>query len=155
MQCQISPIEHREPLSAASSVMAEGIIYADSAPPVLGEVPLAPASRRRRPSLANADALVVGGGLRRMRVASGIARRISKQLQFNWCPQRIKLTLAGCVVGLTCFCPAAADDPSGYIRKSSWYESLLASIEAVSRSGAEDGFAPFESETMRGVGKPV
>ena len=72
------------------------------------------------------------------------------QCHINWCPQRIKLTLAVGVVGLTCLCPAAADNPSGYIRKSSWHESLLASLEAVSRSGAEDGFAPFESETMRG-----
>jgi hypothetical protein len=54
------------------------------------------------------------------------------------------------LVGSTIYCFAAANDPSGYIRKSGWHESLLASIEAVSRSGAEDGFAPFESETMRG-----
>jgi formylglycine-generating enzyme required for sulfatase activity len=76
--------------------------------------------------------------------------RISRRLQVNWSAQRLKFALAGCLVGSTIYCFAAANDPSGYIRKSGWHESLLASIEAVSRSGAEDGFAPFESETMRG-----
>jgi hypothetical protein len=45
---------------------------------------------------------------------------------------------------------AAADDPSCYRHKSSWHGSLLASLEAVDGSGVEDGFAPFESNTMRG-----
>ena len=49
-----------------------------------------------------------------------------------------------------CLCRAASDDPDSYIRGSNWHGSLVASVEAIKRSGVEDGFAPFESETMRG-----
>src|SRR3990172_6556197 len=62
-----------------------------------------------------------------------------------------KPLLAGFLLcGVVSLSLAASDDPGGYSRKRSWHESLLASLEAVSRSGLEDGFAPFESETMRG-----
>ncbi len=49
-----------------------------------------------------------------------------------------------------CVCLAASGDPDAYRCKSNWHESLLASLEALGTSGAEDGFAPFESETLRG-----
>ena len=42
------------------------------------------------------------------------------------------------------------NDASFYLRKSDWHESLLASFEAIAHSRTEDGFAPFESDTMRG-----
>lgn len=62
-----------------------------------------------------------------------------------------QLALAGlAVTWAASTCPAATDAPGSYIRKSSWHESLLASVEAISRSEFKDGFAPFESETMRG-----
>lgn len=45
---------------------------------------------------------------------------------------------------------AAPGDPANYIIKSTWHDSLLASLEATAATGVEDGFAPFESDTMRG-----
>ena len=45
---------------------------------------------------------------------------------------------------------AASGDPSHYARHTNLHESLLASLEAIAASGVEDGFAPFESETMQG-----
>jgi hypothetical protein len=56
-------------------------------------------------------------------VTGGDTKRIARRLQINWTAQRLKLALAGCLVGSTCFCFAAANDPSGYIRKSGWHES--------------------------------
>ena len=63
----------------------------------------------------------------------------------------IKPFLVGLLVGRgACLGLAASDDPSSYVRQSNWHESLLASLEAVAGKGVEDGFAPFESDTMRG-----
>ena len=63
----------------------------------------------------------------------------------------MKLRLIILVVCATaCRCLTAADDPSGYLHKAGWHESLLASLEAVAGGGGEAGFAPFESDTMRG-----
>ncbi len=45
---------------------------------------------------------------------------------------------------------AASGDPAHYVLKSTWHESLLASLAAAGGTAAEDGFAPFESDTMRG-----
>src|SRR5690606_9631582 len=47
-------------------------------------------------------------------------------------------------------CLAASADPSCYVRESTWHESLLASLEAAAGANAENGFAPFESDTMLG-----
>jgi len=47
-------------------------------------------------------------------------------------------------------CPAAAPTPDCYVRKSNWHASLLASLDALAGHGLEDGFEPFESETLRG-----
>ena len=47
-------------------------------------------------------------------------------------------------------CPAAQPTPDCYARKSDWHASLLASLEALAGSGLEDGFEPFESDTLRG-----
>ncbi len=71
-----------------------------------------------------------------------------------WISRRIQPIVAA-LVGLgfllaTSVCPAAKDDPAGYVRKASWHESLLASLERVSAQQPADGFAAFESETMRG-----
>ncbi len=47
-------------------------------------------------------------------------------------------------------CPAVTPTPDCYARKSDWHASLLASLEALAGSGLEDGFEPFESDTLRG-----
>lgn len=63
----------------------------------------------------------------------------------------MKLSLASLVVvAVTSFGWAAPGEPSLYSHKSTWHGSLLASVEGIARSGLEDGFAAFESETMRG-----
>ena len=49
---------------------------------------------------------------------------------------------------------ARAADPGWYVPKSTWQDTILASLTAVAESGAEDGFAPLETETMRG-GEPA
>ena len=46
--------------------------------------------------------------------------------------------------------PVAGDDPLGYVKKSTWQDSLLAFLEALSRQNLSDGFAPFEGEPLRG-----
>ncbi len=63
-------------------------------------------------------------------------------------PKNLLVGFAVCLA--TVFSPAASNDPSHYLRKSNWHESLCASVEAIAGLGLEDGFAPFESETMRG-----
>ncbi len=45
---------------------------------------------------------------------------------------------------------AASNDPGYYIRKSNWHESFCASVGAIAGRGIEDGFAAFESDTIRG-----
>jgi formylglycine-generating enzyme required for sulfatase activity len=49
---------------------------------------------------------------------------------------------------------AAIGAPDWYRKQSTWHDSLLASLEAISRSELEDGFASFESGVMRG-GQPA
>ena len=74
-------------------------------------------------------------------------RRVNIPIMSRW----IKPFLVGLLVGRgACLGLAASDDPSSYVRQSNWHESLLASLEAVAGKGVEDGFAPFESDTMRG-----
>lgn len=46
--------------------------------------------------------------------------------------------------------PGLAGDPAYYTKKATWHDSMVASAEAISASGLADGFAPFESGTMRG-----
>ena len=43
-----------------------------------------------------------------------------------------------------------AADPGYYVKQSTWQETMLASLEALARSGLQDGFLPFESDIMRG-----
>ena len=45
-------------------------------------------------------------------------------------------------------------DPAFYEKRSSWQETILAAEEALARQNLEDGFAPFESEVMRGETSP-
>jgi len=45
---------------------------------------------------------------------------------------------------------APSEDPSAYRRGSNWHASLMASVQSISGSGIKDGFAPFESKTLRG-----
>ena len=61
------------------------------------------------------------------------------------------LHLVLALLGMAFSCGAAA--PAYYIRQSSPQDTLLASLEALAKSDLEDGFAPFESDTMRG-GEP-
>ena len=44
----------------------------------------------------------------------------------------------------------AAADPEWYLRQATWSDTLLAAWEAVAQSDLQDGFEPFESETLRG-----
>ncbi|MHB8969100.1 MAG: HzsA-related protein, partial [Pirellulaceae bacterium] len=68
----------------------------------------------------------------------------------RWSP-RFPVAFAGLLISLVVSsCPAVADTPDCYIRKSSWHASLLASLEALAGRGLADGFEPFESATMRG-----
>ena len=68
----------------------------------------------------------------------------------RWIP-RFQAAFAGLLISIAVSpCPAVAQTPDFYIRKSSWHASLLASLEALAGSGLEDGFEPFESATMRG-----
>ena len=69
---------------------------------------------------------------------------------------RTKKLLAGLLIscGAILSSLAAAGDPPNYVIKSTWHESLLASLESAATSGSEDGFAPFESDTMHG-GEPA
>jgi formylglycine-generating enzyme required for sulfatase activity len=61
------------------------------------------------------------------------------------------LLFALAVCGVAWHSLAAAEDPSYYHQsKAGWHESLLASLEAVAGSGVDDGFASFESATLRG-----
>jgi formylglycine-generating enzyme required for sulfatase activity len=65
----------------------------------------------------------------------------------------MKTPVAALVLGLlaTAYAlPAGAADPAYYVKKSTWQETMLASLEAIAQSDLEDGFAPFESETRRG-----
>jgi formylglycine-generating enzyme required for sulfatase activity len=48
---------------------------------------------------------------------------------------------------------AAAADPGYYVKKATWQETMLASLEALAKENLADGFAPFESDTFRG-GQP-
>jgi len=55
--------------------------------------------------------------------------------------------------GALCGAQTPAAQPR-YLRQATWQDTMLASLEALNRSGLEDGFAPFESETLRG-GQPA
>lgn len=45
-------------------------------------------------------------------------------------------------------------DPPHYLKKATWHETMLASLEALERRGLEYGFAPFESGVLRGGDEP-
>jgi hypothetical protein len=67
-------------------------------------------------------------------------------------PPRGPAILAGlCLAGPVL---AAALLPKHYLRQATWQETMLASLETITRAGLKDGFAPFESETLRG-GEPA
>jgi len=71
-------------------------------------------------------------------------------LNERWSPH-CQAAFAGLLISMAVsLCPAVADTPDSYIRKSNWHASLLASLEALAARGLEDGFEPFESVTMRG-----
>lgn len=67
-----------------------------------------------------------------------------------------RLAAIVCGVGLVGSLHGAAADavPPYYLKQSTWQETMLASQQALDSSGLEDGFEPFESETMRG-GQPA
>lgn len=46
----------------------------------------------------------------------------------------------------------AVDDPAPYHREATWHQTMLSSLEGLSRSGLVDEFPPFESPTMVGGG---
>jgi hypothetical protein len=78
-------------------------------------------------------------------------KKSSRFVKFRTMSHLPKILLVGFVVCLaTGHSPAASNDPSYYIRKSNWHESFCASAEAIAGRGLEDGFAAFESDTLRG-----
>jgi formylglycine-generating enzyme required for sulfatase activity len=46
--------------------------------------------------------------------------------------------------------PRTTEDPAHYVRRATWQQTMIASLEALAKQDLADGFAPFESETLRG-----
>jgi len=46
--------------------------------------------------------------------------------------------------------PTVASDPNFYLKRATWQDTLIASADAIAKSDLRDGFAGFESETLRG-----
>lgn len=80
------------------------------------------------------------------------SRRSCLSMRWTGRCQTALLALFAC--GVVCVGLAEAADPVHYIRKSSWHASLLASLASLAEQGLQDGFDPFDSETMRG-GNPA
>ncbi|MDO8539949.1 MAG: SUMF1/EgtB/PvdO family nonheme iron enzyme [Opitutaceae bacterium] len=49
---------------------------------------------------------------------------------------------------------ASTSDPAHYVKKATWQQTMIASLQALAKAELADGFAPVESETFRGGQTP-
>ena len=91
--------------------------------------------------------------------SSSSARNRCRQIE---CPRRVRgrlATLASTALASVCLAAnapsqRATPDPAHYVRRATWQQTMLASLEALTQQGLADGFATFESDTVRG-GQPA